>query len=264
MNRNPERLKAILSDLDGTVYFRGEMIPGADRALDDLRLRGFKLRFLTNTDSKSTETIHEELARMGLDIPADEIFTPVTALREFLDQNPGKRCRFLISKGLQAELEPAPADGPVDYVVVGDFRESVSYEALNAAFRDLMDGAELIALQKGRCFYDAGGPNIDTGAFVALLEYASGKTARVLGKPSAEFFNLALKHAGCGPEEALVVGDSLASDITGAKNAAIPAVLVRTGQFDPDELERSQIKPDLTLASIADLSHLLCEIGVCW
>jgi HAD superfamily hydrolase (TIGR01458 family) len=251
-------IKALLLDLDGTLYFKGVQIPGADRALAELRQMGVQLRFLTNTDSKTNKTICGELSQMGLAVEEEEIFSPVTSALQFLRQNPGKRCHCLLSQELAAAFAPYIArEGRVDYVVVGDFRDSVSYEALNRAFRHIMAGAEIIALQKGRYFVRSDGYNLDTGAFVQLLEYGSGKAARVLGKPSADFFQMALERVGCHPEEVAIVGDDFDTDIAGAKGIGAFAVLVRTGKYSDEALARSPVQPDMIVDSIADLPRLL-------
>lgn len=251
-------IKALLLDLEGTLYFKGAPIPGARQALATLREMPLQLRFLTNTDSKTSRTIQGDLANMGLAIEEHEIFTPATAALYFLRQNPDKRCHCLLSPDLAAAFAPYCATGgQVDYVVVGDFRGSVSYETLNTTFRYLMAGAEIIALQKGRFFVRSDGYNLDTGAFVQLFEYASGKTARVLGKPSADFFRLGVEQLGCSLEEAAVVGDDVTTDIAGARQVGALAVLVRTGKYSYQNLEQSPIQPDVVIDSIGDLPALL-------
>lgn len=251
-------IKALLLDLDGTLYFRGEPIPCAAQALEVLRQRGLQLRFLTNTDSKSTGTLRREVAAMGLAIEEEEIFSAATAALRFLQDHPGKRGYCLVSHELAAAFAPFLAkEGAVDYVLVGDFRDSVSYDVLNAAFRHVMAGAEIIALQKGRYFVSSAGYNLDTGAFVQLLEYGSGTTAKVLGKPSADFFKLAIRDTAFSPAEVMVVGDDVTTDIAGAQAIGALSVLVKTGKYSDDALERSRVKPDLVIESIAELPQLL-------
>lgn len=253
-----QHIKAILLDLDGTLYFKGAQIPHAARSLIELREMGFQLRFLTNTDSKTTETLRRETAAMGLIVGEAEIFSAATAALRFLQSHPGKRCFCLLSKELAPEFAPFHAgEGAVDYVLVGDFRESVSYDVLNTAFRHVMAGAEIIALQKGRHFVSREGYNLDTGAFVQSLEYGSGKTAKVLGKPAADFFRLAMRDVGCTPDEVVVVGDDVTTDIAGAQAIGALSVLVRTGKYSDEALERSPIKPDYVVNSIADVPRLL-------
>ena len=255
-------IKALLVDLDGTLYFRGAQIPHARRTLETLRKMDFGLRFLTNTDSKTAETLQHEVAAMGLAVEEEEVFSAVSAGLHFLRRCPDKRSYCLVSQELTAVFAPFLAEeGAVDYVVVGDCRDSVSYAALNTAFRHVMAGAEILALQKGRYSVSEDGYNLDTGAFVQLLEYGSGKAARVLGKPSADFFRMAIRHIGCNPEEVVVVGDDVTTDIAGARAVGALCVLVRTGKYSHETLEASSVKPDWVVDSIADVPQLLSEIA---
>ncbi|MCL6450553.1 MAG: TIGR01458 family HAD-type hydrolase [Acetobacteraceae bacterium] len=256
------RFKALLLDLDGTLYFKGEMLPRADEAVAGFRRKGLRLRFLTNTDSKTPATIRSELKRMGLEAAEAEIFTPATAAFEFFRRNPGKRCHCLLSRELAQAFAPyISREGKADYVVVGDFRESVTYEALNAAFRHIMAGAEIIALQKGRYFVRPEGLNLDTGAFVAMFEYASGKQAQVLGKPSPEFFHLCLSDLGLGPGDVAVVGDDVTTDVVGARNVGAFSVLVKTGKYSDAARRASAAQPDLVVESAYHLLDHLGEVG---
>lgn len=256
-----KHIKAVLLDLDGTLYFKGLPLPHAAQALDALRESGRRLRFLTNTDSKSTTTLQREVAAMGLKVEENEIFSAASAALHYLHEHVAKRCFCLVSHELAPAFAPFHADdGAVDYVVVGDCRETVNYTVLNAAFRHLMAGAEILALQKGRYFVTGDGYNVDTGAFVRLLEYASGKTATVLGKPSAEFFAAAIKQVHCSPDEVMVVGDDVATDVAGAQAVGAFSVLVRTGKYSDEALDQSPSKPDALVDSIADVPEFLAKV----
>lgn len=252
-----DALQGLLLDLEGTLYFKSRPIDGAQAALSALRARGLRLRFLSNTDSSSAANLIAPLKDMGLTVDPSEIFSAASAALQFLKASPHRRCHCLVSRELAAELAPWTADGPASVVIVGDCRDSLTYDALNAAFRHLRAGADLLALQKGRFFVRQDGEYIDTGAFVTALEYASGKQARVLGKPSAEFFQQALAHVQSTPDQALVVGDDVTTDIQGAAAAGIRSVLVRTGKYSDAALAASPTRPDWIIDSIADLPDLL-------
>jgi HAD superfamily hydrolase (TIGR01458 family) len=142
-------------------------------------------------------------------------------------------------------------------VVVGDLGRGWTYEVLNQAFNRLLDGAEFLALHRNRYWKTGGGLAVDAGAFVAALEYASGRTATLVGKPSQALFDAAAASIGLTPRQVTMVGDSLESDIAGAKAAGCQAILVRTGKFSADELARSSVQPDLVVDSIAELPGLL-------
>jgi len=252
-------IRAILFDLEGTLYFKGALLPGALDALRSVAAAGIQRRFLTNSDSKSSHQMVADLAAMGLEVPASELFTAATAGLTFLRRHDDNRCFPLLPAALQAEFSSfVERSGRVDYVVVGDVRESVSYENLNQAFRHLRAGARLLALQKGRYFVRADGEYLDTGGFVQLLEYASGQEALLMGKPSSTFFELALRDVGSTPSETLVIGDDLSTDIAGAHAIGARSVLVRTGKYDRNATTALR-PPTEELDSIADLPSLLAR-----
>ena len=135
--------------------------------------------------------------------------------------------------------------------------EGLTYARLNRALRHVMSGAELVALARNRVWRGADGWMLDVGAIAAALEYASGRAASLVGKPSPEFFAEALAAIGVAPREAAVVGDDLESDVGGGQSAGMKGVLVRTGKFRADEAARSPIRPDAILDSLASLPSLL-------
>jgi HAD superfamily hydrolase (TIGR01458 family) len=228
-------IKAALLDVDGTLVARGHPLPGAAATLGWLRDHGVAVRLLTNIDSRTPSTLCRELAAAGIDVDEASVFTPVVAALRYLEGRPSSRCHLLMSGELRAFFSAHDAgEGEADHVLVGDCREIAGYAPLNTAFRRLRDGAELLALQRGRFFLGADGVSLDTGAFVALLEYASGRTARSFGKPSPDFFAMALDGLGYEPSEILVAGDDVTTDVAGAVAAGARAVLVRTGKFAVD------------------------------
>ena len=250
-------IRAVLLDVDGTLMSRGQPIPGAVSTLRWLRDRGIRVRLLTNIDSRTPETVCRELAGAGLEVEVAEIFTPVVAALRFLEQRPGERCHLLLSAELAARFAAHDAGvGPADHVLVGDCRELAGFAPLDAAFRRLMGGARLLALQRGRWWQAEDGPSLDTGAFVALLEYASGQRARTFGKPSVDFFETALADLGVSANEVLVVGDDPENDAGGARAVGAPCVLVRTGKLGARGVEADQMSAPV-IDSIADLPALL-------
>ncbi len=133
--------------------------------------------------------------------------------------------------------------------MVGDAGDAFDYASLNSAFRELIDGANLIALTKNRSFKDADGKlSLDAGAFVAALEFASQRTALVLGKPASEFFEAALASMDCPPQHAVMAE----ADVAGALRAGLGgAVLVRTGKYCDGDEERFKPPPTVTVESLS-------------
>jgi HAD superfamily hydrolase (TIGR01458 family) len=146
-----------------------------------------------------------------------------------------------------------------DAVLVGGCDEGdeasrvFSYLNLLRAFHELKGGAELYCLHRNRWWQTAHGPRLDSGAFVAGLEYAAEAEATVVGKPSPQYFTAAIEALDADAEMTWMVGDDLESDIAGAQRCGMRTILVRTGKFRPDDVERASVRPDAILSSIASL-----------
>lgn len=240
-------IRGVLLDLAGVIYDGDHALPGAIDAVAKLHGAGLPLRFVTNTTRKTKRKLLERLARLGLDIKEDELFTPASAARDWLAAH-GAAPVLVVHPNLAQEFEGLPARAR-RAVVVGDAGEAFGYAHLNTAFRALIDGAELIALAKNRTFKDDDGKlSLDAGAFVTALEYASGQTARVLGKPSPDFFASALASMDCRPEEAVMVGDDAEADVAGALRAGLgQAILVRTDKYRDGDETRFEPHPTATV-----------------
>ena len=252
-------IRAVLLDLEGTLYARGAAIDGAVQAVDELRKLGVGLRFLTNTDSKPTFQIRTELADFGLTVHQEELFTPVVAAQLLLAA-PGTRVYPLVSRALLDELPGLASAPPYTHVLIGDCRDVLDYAVLDGAFRAVRGGAELLALQRGRYFKRADGDHLDTGAVVAAVEYAAGATARVLGKPAADFFELAARSLGVPVETCVVVGDDATSDIAGGNAVGVHTVQVRTGKYPDQRAEGLTGQAGHELDSVVDLPALVREL----
>lgn len=226
-----------------------------------MRSRGMTLRFLTNVDSRTPAELLTELREWGLDLVQDELFTPVVAAVAYLSKVKDPRVFPLVSDSLQPVFKPFSGKGIPTHVVVGDCREVLTYRLLDEAFRAIRAGSELVALQRGRYFKRQDGDHLDTGAVVASLEFAAGVSARLLGKPSLDFFNLAMASAGGRATDTLVVGDDSTTDIAGGRAANLRTVQVRTGKFADQAREENLVAADQVIDSIADLPDLLAGGG---
>jgi HAD superfamily hydrolase (TIGR01458 family) len=252
-------VRGLLVDLDGTLVERGQLVAGAVEALERRERRGVSHRFVTNTTSRPRAELVAELAAMGHRVDPESIFTAPLAARDYLVSRRLTRAMMLVQPALLEDFEGVElvADRP-DAVVVGDLGEALTFAALDDAFRALVDGAELVALARNRYFMGRDGRlTLDVGPFVVALEYASGRAATLVGKPSAEFFRLALSALGVAAGEAAVVGDDLEGDVGGAQSAGMRGVLVRTGKFREDALAASPIRPDAVIASLAQIEEAI-------
>lgn len=248
-------IRAVLLDLSGVVYDGDTPIPGAAAAIGRLRAEGLPIRFVSNTTRSPHRTIVAQLAGLGIAVGRDELFTPARAAVEWLTRE-GCAPHLLVHPDLVPEFA-GNAFGDGKAVVVGDAAEAFTYSAMNAAFRQLIDGAEFLALAVNRTFKDAdGGLSLDAGAFVAALEFAAGKQATVLGKPARDFFHAALAGLDCIPGQAVMVGDDAESDVAGALKAGIgSALLVRTGKYRAGDESRHAPHPSAVVDDLAAAVH---------
>jgi len=250
----------LLLDIDGVLHVGDEPIAGAIEALGELRAATAGVLLVTNTTSKPRRAIVERLRGMGFDVADDDVITPARmAVRRCRDRG-HESVLMMIPDGLRedlADLREAGEDEVPGAVVLGDLGPGFTEATLNAAFRALIGGAELIALQHNRYWRSADGLVLDVGAYSAALEYAAGVEATVVGKPSARFFADALALLGVDAGSALMVGDDVEADVGGALDAGIEAVLVRTGKYREDAVRASGIEPTATIDSIAELRALL-------
>src|SRR5215217_3358387 len=245
------RLKGLLVDLDGTLYVGDEPIEGAREAIDRLKSSGLAIRYVTNTTRKPRREVCEHLRSLGFEVEEAEIFTPARAAAGLIAD---RSCFPLVDESLLEDLEGVTlAEDRPGYVLVGDLGEGFTYDRLNAAFRCLMDGAELLALQRNRYWRREDGLALDAGPFVAALEYATGKSATVVGKPERSFFRLALKDIGLDQHEVAMVGDDAEADVAGAQAAGLVGIQVKTGKYGPE----AGVAPDLVLESFAALPDAL-------
>jgi HAD superfamily hydrolase (TIGR01458 family) len=253
------QIRGVLLDIDGVLYAGGRAIDGGKETLAWLEDQGIPFRCVSNTTSRSRRSIAARLLALGYDIDDALIFNPPRAAIRHLQ---GKKTFLLTTGDVRDDFVAAgiaPVEEGAEAVVVGDAGDGFTYEAMNRAFRMVLEGAGIVALEKDRYWMGADGLMLSAGPFVAALEYATGREATVVGKPSPEFFRLALEDMGIRPSEALMVGDDLRTDVGGAQAAGMSAALVRTGKFRQDIFEASLIRPDLLLPSIAGLPEAIRE-----
>ncbi|MEP7351693.1 MAG: TIGR01458 family HAD-type hydrolase [Acidobacteriota bacterium] len=262
-------MKAILFDLDGVIYNGETLIPGAPEALVWVRQHKIPHLFVTNTTSRGRAGLAEKLTAFGIPVTKDDILTPPIAALDVL-RSGGTTALFVPVKtrsefaGLQ--LLANDAETNADWVVVGDLGSGWDFATLNRAFRLLKSNpeAKLVALGMTRFWQAADGLRLDAGAYVAALEYATGRPALVMGKPAAAFFHAAIHILNSrlrapnalDVSDVLMVGDDLIVDVGGAQQAGLAGALVRTGKFRKGDLAHASVKPDYILESVADLPSI--------
>lgn len=244
-------VRAVLLDLLGVVYDGDTPIPGAVAAIERLRNAGLPLRFVSNTTRSPRKAIIAQLAALGVEVTDEQLLTPAGAAMEWLRRH-GRSPHLLVHPDLEPEFSGLEG-GNQRAVIVGDAGEAFDHARLNRAFRELVAGADFVALATNRTFRDADGLlSLDAGAFVAALEFASGRSPIVLGKPSPDFFLSALADMNCPVADAVMVGDDAESDVAGALHAGLgAALLVRTGKYRPGDETRFDPAPTAVADDLA-------------
>lgn len=259
-------LRAALIDLDGTVYTGAGLIPGADRTIAALTRRGIPFKFVSNSTGRSRRLLVERLASYGLATTTDHVVTAVRAGVQLLQARGVKTIMPFVAEPALEDLTEfrvmggtsGQPTGKVDAVVLGDLAHKWNHALLNEAFRALLDGALLVALQKDRYWLGSTGLELDVGPYAAALEFATNREALVAGKPNADFYRAALASLDAAPgRDTVMIGDDLWSDVQGAQRAGLQGWLVRTGKFRENVLAASGVKPDRMLSSFAELAKEL-------
>ncbi len=224
----------MILDLDGCVWVGSAATARAAEALAALREAGIPLAFLTNDGRHSPEEYVRKLWSIGAQASTDEIVTVGTAIQSVLAQSPPGGAfvigapaifRHVADAGFHI-LNHSPAAEQADVVVLVGHDE-FDYAQLRTAVRAVLAGAEIIGGSRDATFPDAGGSSPGTGALIAALEFATKRTARVVGKPDPQIFGAALRRFG--PGRTLVIGDRLDSVLAGASAAGLDGAVVLSG-----------------------------------
>lgn len=253
-----EPVRGVLFDVDGVLRVDGQVLPGAASTLATLRQHAIPFHLLTNTTTRARATLGTNLRGLGLDVTDDQIVTAGLATAQYLrHRHPGARVLPIVTGDVLADFDGIVLTdtSDADVVVIGGAEDAFTWAALNTAFRALRNGATLIAMQRGLSWMTSAGPALDAGAFIVGLERATGQRARVVGKPATPFFRSGLRGLGLPPAQVLMVGDDATDDIRPALRMGMRAALVRTGIFDPRNLDR--VTPTWVIDAVADVPGLL-------
>lgn len=244
---SPPRLrkpKALMFDLDGTLYRGDERIPGADRLISELESLGLPCWYLTNNSTRTPSQVAEHLNRMGIHADAARVITSASAAAHYARENYDGRSAYVVGEyGLRQALAEAgfrlAEDGEekVGLVVQGIDRE-LTFAKIKTAVRHLFSGADYLLTNPDLQLPVEGGVLPGAGSLSAMLQAATGVEPVVIGKPSTILTNYALDKAGVSAEEAWVIGDNPLTDIAAGAAAGCPALLVLTGVCTEDDWRR--------------------------
>jgi HAD superfamily hydrolase (TIGR01458 family) len=247
-------IRGLLIDLDGVLYVGETPVQGARNVLKQLADEDIPRRYLTNTTTRTAASVIQKLQRLGFDVHEGEVFSPITATIQFLKSLGKPSVNPVVRDSVLSVFNEFPRSNEhPDYVVIGDIGAAWSYPLVNTIFSQLNAGAELIAMHKNKFFQAEEGLQVDIGAFVAGLEYVSGKQAKVIGKPDRNFFELALESLHLPASAVAMIGDDIETDIGGGKAAGMRGVLVKTGKYRTGCEKNVAYEPDCIIDSFGEL-----------
>ncbi len=249
-----------LTDMDGVLVHEEYALPGAVDFLARLVERERRFLVLTNNSIFTPRDLAARLARSGLQVPEESIWTSALATATFLaDQKPKGSAYVIGEAGLTTALYEVGyvlTDTDPDFVVLGETR-TYSFEAITRAVRLIEKGARFIATNPDVTGPSAEGPLPATGSVAAMITKATGRTPYFVGKPNPMMFRSALNRIEAHSENTVMVGDRMDTDVVAGIEAGLETILVLTGSTRPSDIERYPYRPSRVLDSIADAIDLV-------
>ncbi|UOE47801.1 HAD-IIA family hydrolase [Mucilaginibacter sp. SMC90] len=247
-------------DMDGVIYAGEELIDGADDFVKKLLKKKIDFTFLSNNSSRSRAEAVEKLAKLGIEVTEEHIYTSAMATATFLeDQDPGCSAYVLGEGGLLKSLDHAGiqiVDKKPDYVILGEGQE-FSLERVHQAVDMILSGARFIATNRDPTPRKPGWNNLGIAATAAMIEEGSGRKAFVIGKPSPVMMRSAATYMELEPSQTTVVGDTMETDIKGGVYMGFKTILVLSGIAEKENLNAYGFKPTLVVDSVNQIQFPL-------
>jgi NagD protein len=249
-------MKNYLIDMDGVLVSGRTIIPGADQFIQRLRDSGAEFLVLTNNPLYTPGDLAHRFRLIGLDIPAERIFTSAMATARFLRSQKASATAFVIGEsGLTSPIHEVGyviTDTAPDYVVLGE-TQSYNLEQITKAIRLVADGAHFIATNPDPSGPGEGGIVPACGAMAALIERATGVAPFFVGKPNPLMMRMALNYLDVHSEDTVMVGDRMDTDIIGGVQAGLETILVLTGVTREENVRRFPYQPTRIVPSVAEI-----------
>ncbi len=244
-------------DLDGVIYLRSTLIPGALEFIDHLRSLGRSYLFLTNNSSRSRDQYAETLQGLGIPVTRDQIVTSAYATcRHLMAKASGADLLVVGEDGLRSELSEGVfclvKEPPADFVVVGMDRH-FTYAKLSLASQAIRSGARFISTNQDATYPTEEGLLPGAGSIVAAVRTASGRAPINMGKPSRRIFSMCSEILGIPAHRTAVIGDRVETDIIGGRKVGMVTVLVLSGVTAEEKVIPRGIRPDVVAPSIGHL-----------
>lgn len=248
--------KGFLIDMDGVIYSGDDMIPGADVFISTLQDQNIPFLFMTNNSQRTPLDTVNKLAKMGINVKEENVYTSAMATAWFLSFMKPKGSAYVLGEGglITSLLQQGytMANSNPDFVVLGEGR-NFTLEMVNSAVDMILSGAKLIATNLDPSPKRKGWNNLGIKAVVAMIEEATGKKAFSVGKPSPVMMRAARKYLGLEARETIIIGDTMDTDILGGVQLGYTTILTLSGVSKKHTLDDYAFKPDLVIGSVAEL-----------
>ncbi|MDD5092725.1 MAG: HAD hydrolase-like protein [Candidatus Wallbacteria bacterium] len=247
--------------MDGTICIDGHPVPGAAEAVRLLE-QDFIVLFVSNTTSRLFSALIKEISSMGLRIEDRYLWTPQRAADKLLPARGHDRGILMVPDAIRSDFSWFTEDPEGNTLLIADEGYGMTLEDLHAPFRLLMrEMTFFYTLQKNRYFRMNGELRLDMGPLVAALEYACGRDAVTLGKPSHELFTAIAECEGVDLSKIIMVGDDIEFDVLLQMKLGITGILVKTGKYLSSVADQATARhgsrPDFIIESIVDLPGIL-------
>ncbi|MBH8598954.1 MULTISPECIES: TIGR01457 family HAD-type hydrolase [unclassified Thermoactinomyces] len=247
--------KGYFIDLDGTLYRGTELIPEALEFVRELDQKGIPHLYLTNNSSRTPEQVADKLRQFGFPARPGQVYTTALATAQYVQENfPDARVYVIGEEGLLQALKEKGCRITEEHpnaVVVGIDR-GFTYKKMKKACLAIRAGATLIGTNADRALPTEEGLLPGSGSLVAGISAATGVKPLFIGKPEPIILRYALKKLGVAPEEVLIVGDNLDTDIRAGIEGGMDTLLVFTGITTPEMAEKAEIKATYTARNLRE------------
>ncbi|MGN0408779.1 MAG: HAD-IIA family hydrolase [Candidatus Fimousia sp.] len=256
-----DELKCFVLDMDGTIYLGQDLFPFTPAFLDKVTETGREMYFFTNNSSKSQQAYIDKLDKMGIHIEPKQMMISSHVMIKYLQENyPGKSIYVVGTPSLINEFKSFDMnlveDDP-DIVVLG-FDTSLTYEKMEKACHAIRHGCVYFGINPDwNCPIEGGEFIPDCGSMAKMIEGSTGRWPDFFGKPSKHTLDYMIKESGYKPNEIAIVGDRLYTDIAVADGSEVTSIMVLTGEATLDDVAKSNIKPDMIVNSLEDITNML-------
>lgn len=248
--------KGFICDMDGVIYHGNKLLPGVKEFVEWLKTEEKSFVFLTNSSERTPKELQEKLSRLGIEVDQSHFYTSALATAAFLDSQHPKGSAYIIGDAglINALYNVGYTMNNVnpDYVVMGESK-SYSFDRIELAVNLVLKGAKLIGTNPDISGPIENGITPATKALIAPIEMVTGRNAYFIGKPNPLMMRIAVKKLGIEPEDTVIIGDRMDTDIIAGIESEIDTVLVLSGITDKETMKSFPYQPRFVLNGVVDI-----------